>query len=64
MIRKKGGLGRGLDALLGAGAAIRNQAPPESTFAEMLCSLPVEQIVRGRGRADRPGSLPAPPGFA
>ncbi|HRF63545.1 MAG TPA: ParB/RepB/Spo0J family partition protein [Candidatus Competibacter sp.] len=48
MIRKKGGLGRGLDALLGAGAAIRNQAPPESTFAEMLCSLPVEQIVRGR----------------
>lgn len=48
MIRKKGGLGRGLDALLGAGAAIRNQAPPESTSAEMLCSLPVEQIVRGR----------------
>ena len=48
MIRKKGGLGRGLDALLGAGAAIRNQAPPESTFAETLRSLPVEQIVRGR----------------
>ena len=48
MIRKKGGLGRGLDALLGAGAAIRSQTPPESTFAEMLRSLPVEQIVRGR----------------
>ena len=48
MIRKKGGLGRGLDALLGAGAAIRSQTPPESTSAEMLCSLPVEQIVRGR----------------
>lgn len=48
MIRKKGGLGRGLDALLGAGAAIRSQTPPESTFAETLRSLPVEQIVRGR----------------
>ncbi len=48
MIRKKGGLGRGLDALLGAGAAIRNQAQPESTSAEMVCELPVEQIVRGR----------------
>lgn len=48
MIRKKGGLGRGLDALLGAGAAIRSQTSPESTFAETLRSLPVEQIVRGR----------------
>jgi len=48
MIRKKGGLGRGLDALLGAGAAARSQARPEPAFAETLCSLPVERIVRGR----------------
>ncbi|MCC9000044.1 MAG: ParB/RepB/Spo0J family partition protein [Candidatus Contendobacter sp.] len=48
MIRKKGGLGRGLDALLGASAAARNEALPESASGEMLRQLPVEQIQRGR----------------
>ena len=48
MIRKKGGLGRGLDALLGAGAAARSEAPSDSGFSETLRSLPVERIVRGR----------------
>ncbi|MBK7984355.1 MAG: ParB/RepB/Spo0J family partition protein [Candidatus Competibacteraceae bacterium] len=50
MIRKKGGLGRGLDALLGAGAAAagRNESASEPTFAETLRSLPLECIVRGR----------------
>ncbi|CDH47534.1 MAG: ParB/RepB/Spo0J family partition protein [Candidatus Competibacteraceae bacterium] len=48
MIRKKGGLGRGLDALLGASAAARNEALPESAAGERLRQLPVEQIQRGR----------------
>lgn len=48
MIRKKGGLGRGLDALLGASAAARNDALPEPASGEMLRQLPVEQIQRGR----------------
>ena len=50
MIRKKGGLGRGLDALLGAGAAAagRNEPASEPALAETLRSLPLECIVRGR----------------
>ncbi|HRD49438.1 MAG: ParB/RepB/Spo0J family partition protein [Candidatus Competibacter sp.] len=48
MIRKKGGLGRGLDALLGASAAARNDALPEPASGEMLRQLPIEQIQRGR----------------
>ena len=50
MIRKKGGLGRGLDALLGAGAAAaaRGEAAPEAPANETLRHLPVERIVRGR----------------
>ncbi len=61
MIRKKGGLGRGLDALLGAGAAaaaIRGEtvssgndsddAVVNTTPLETLRPLPVEQIQRGR----------------
>jgi ParB family chromosome partitioning protein len=48
MIRKKGGLGRGLDALLGAGAAARSEAPSDSVSSETLRLLPVERIVRGR----------------
>ncbi|CDI01195.1 chromosome partitioning protein [Candidatus Competibacter denitrificans Run_A_D11] len=50
MIRKKGGLGRGLDALLGAGltAASRSEAPAEPVFSETLRPLPVEHIVKGR----------------
>lgn len=61
MIRKKGGLGRGLDALLGMGA-VATAARPETAagvgkidsassdglVAEILCSLPVERIQRGR----------------
>ena len=54
MIKKKGGLGRGLDALLGAGAAaaaVRGE-PDDATssipVAETLRSLPVERIQRGR----------------
>jgi len=55
MIRKKGGLGRGLDALLGAAAASRdgsaasgapNEPAPE--ILETLQQLPIEQICRGR----------------
>lgn len=52
MIRKKGGLGRGLDALLGAGAALRNETAtadaPASEMLETLQQLPVEKISRGR----------------
>ena len=61
MIRKKGGLGRGLDALLGAGAAaavLRGEPaagvndPDEATVSatplETLRLLPLEQIQRGR----------------
>lgn len=62
MIRKKGGLGRGLDALLGAGAAAaaaaRDGGGPDAIgpddaassvpATEILRSLPVERIQRGR----------------
>ena len=48
MIRKKGGLGRGLDALLGASAAARGEPALEPDVAETLRSLPVESIERGR----------------
>lgn len=52
MIRRKGGLGRGLDALLGAGAAIREEGAPtgESVTVQglQLQWLPVERIARGR----------------
>lgn len=49
MIRKKGGLGRGLDALLGAGAASSQPETPEhSAASEALRSLPVEHIVKNR----------------
>lgn len=54
MIRKKGGLGRGLEALLGAGggsggtAAYRPEATAEPVFPEILRTLPVEQIVKSR----------------
>ena len=49
MIRKKGGLGRGLDALLGAGAATaRSEKAQEVSADEVLRQLPVERIVRGR----------------
>ncbi|HHW78178.1 MAG TPA: ParB/RepB/Spo0J family partition protein [Xanthomonadaceae bacterium] len=49
MIRKKGGLGRGLDALLGAGAAAaRSEPAPDAPARELLRQLPVERIVRGR----------------
>jgi|APTNR8051073442_1049403.scaffolds.fasta_scaffold05093_5 ParB family chromosome partitioning protein len=61
MIRKKGGLGRGLDALLGVGAAAAaardgmgpvsagpDGAAPGAPVAEALRLLPVERIQRGR----------------
>ncbi|HCB12677.1 MAG TPA: chromosome partitioning protein ParB [Gammaproteobacteria bacterium] len=52
MIRKKGGLGRGLDALLGAAAATREgmttSTVPVPEAPETLRQLPVEQICRGR----------------
>ena len=48
MIKKKSGLGRGLDALLGASAAARNEALSESAVGEILRQLPVGQIQRGR----------------
>ncbi len=48
MIRKKGGLGRGLDALLGASAAARGEPALEPDVTETLRSLPVESIERGR----------------
>ena len=48
MIRKKGGLGRGLDALLGAGAAARSETPPEPAASETLRHLSVDCIQRGR----------------
>jgi ParB family chromosome partitioning protein len=47
MIRKKGGLGRGLDALLGAGMVARNETAADAPLQETLQSLPVERIVRG-----------------
>ena len=48
MIKKKGGLGRGLDALLGAASAARGETVPDLAIVEMLRQLPVEQIQRGR----------------
>lgn len=52
MIKKKGGLGRGLDALLGAGAAQAgggsNDVASSIPAAETLRSLPIERIQRGR----------------
>ena len=52
MIRRKGGLGRGLDALLGAGAAVAQRhetgADPAAPDADTLRSLPIDRIVRGR----------------
>lgn len=59
MIKKRGGLGRGLDALLGAGAAARSGigsggtgaddgTTPDPSAAETLRLLPVERIQRGR----------------
>ena len=47
MIKKKGGLGRGLDALLSAGAAARSETPPDPAV-ETLRSLSVDCIQRGR----------------
>ncbi len=46
IIRKKGGLGRGLDALLGA--ATRSETAPEPPAVEILRQVPVEWIERGR----------------
>ena len=48
MIRKKGGLGRGLDALLNAGAAVAQRETPPDPAVETLRSLPVGCIQRGR----------------
>ena len=47
MIRRKGGLGRGLDALLGAGVAARSETPPDPAV-ETLRQLSVDCIQRGR----------------
>ena len=47
MIKKRGGLGRGLDALLGAGAAARSATPP-TPAVDTLRQLPVACIQRGR----------------
>ena len=47
MMRKKGGLGRGLDALLGASAAAP-QPTGVPAAGDVLRQLPVEQISRGR----------------
>ncbi|MDG4550244.1 MAG: ParB/RepB/Spo0J family partition protein [Candidatus Contendobacter sp.] len=46
MIKKKGGLGRGLDALLGV--ATRGEAPPDPAAVETFRSLPVDYIQPGR----------------
>ena len=46
MIQKKGGLGRGLDGLLGAAA--RGEPSPKSGATEILRQLSVEWIERGR----------------
>ena len=45
MIKRKGGLGRGLDVLLGAA---RGEVPSDPPSAETLRQLPVERICRGR----------------
>jgi len=47
MIKKKGGLGRGLDALLGAGMAARSATSPDPAV-ETLQQLSVDCIQRGR----------------
>ena len=47
MIKKRGGLGRGLDALLSAGGAARSGTPPDPAV-EILRQLPVNCIQRGR----------------
>lgn len=48
MAARKRGLGRGLDALLGAAAAEPPPAVPDTQVAEGLRMLPVESIRRGR----------------
>ncbi|GBE11090.1 putative chromosome-partitioning protein ParB [bacterium BMS3Abin12] len=48
MAARKRGLGRGLDALLGAAAAEPPPAVPDAQVAEGLHMLPVESIRRGR----------------
>ncbi len=48
MAARKRGLGRGLDALLGAAAAAPPPAAPAAQVAEGLHMLPVESIRRGR----------------
>ena len=48
MMRRKGGLGRGLDALLGANAAAPQPAGAPAAAGDVLRQLPVEQISRGR----------------
>jgi len=48
MSMKKPGLGRGLDALLGAGLGSSHSATNEQSIAESLRSLPVDVIQRGR----------------
>lgn len=53
MTRKKGGLGRGLEALLGAGggssvAANRSETSAEPVLPETLRTLPIEQIAKSR----------------
>lgn len=47
-IKKKGGLGRGLDALLGASVTARSEAPLDRASTENLRQLPIAQIRRGR----------------
>lgn len=47
-IKKKGGLGRGLDALLGASVTARSEAPLDRASTENLRQLPIAQIQRGR----------------
>ncbi len=46
MIKKKGGLGRGLDALLGV--VTRSETSPDPAAVETFRSLPVDCIQRGR----------------
>ena len=47
MIKKRGGLGRGLDALLSAGVSVRSETPL-APAVETLRQLPVACIQRGR----------------
>ncbi|KAB2933768.1 MAG: ParB/RepB/Spo0J family partition protein [Candidatus Contendobacter sp.] len=48
MIKKRGGLGRGLDALLGASVTARSETPPDQAAVESLRLLSVDCIQRGR----------------